>query len=269
MNYNPISGPRSAWEDMRSRLHHLLQRMWNRKNNHGPQCTDFIKEIRKHQSNGYYRVYLGETEIPEYLMTGEITSASLNDEPRKHTWSLIHAGGVRGWVPWNYKLLFHLNTGILDASEGMFQELCSTLTECYGRCAIVVDPQSWRRPRRYPSSLCHQTPTSPVDLLPMRCCPKEAQEHGHELLQLPFQCAHLNPLNSAWSTMKWFAVNNRGKYSEAIYDKDTVQKYIFCSELIEGSLRKMTKRKWEEAMSRVWKNENYYLNDNNLKPLKT
>lgn len=248
---------------MRLRLHRLLQRMWKRKNNNGPQCTDFIREIRKLQSNGCYTVYIGETEIPEYLITGDITSASGNDQPREHTWSIIHAGGVKGWVPWNYKILFHLNSSSLDPSEDIFQEFCSTLTDHYGKCAIVIDPQSWRTPRRYPSSSsCHQPPSSPVNLLPMRCCPKVAQEHGHELLQLPFQCAHLNPLNSAWSTMKWFAVNNRGTYSEAIHDKDTVHKFIFCPELIEGSLKKMTKRKWEEAMSRVWKNENYYLHVN-------
>ncbi|KAL2077457.1 hypothetical protein ACEWY4_026961 [Coilia grayii] len=249
---------------MRLRLRHLLQRMWKRKNNHGPQCTDFIKDIRQLQSNGFYRVYLGETEIPEYLLTGEITSANINYDSRKHTWSIIHAGGVRGWVPWNYKLLFHLNFRSMAPSEDIFQDFCITLSECYGRCAIVVDPQNWRTPRRYHSPIsCHRPLSSPVDLLPVRCCPKVAQEHGHELIQMPFQCAHLNPLNSAWSTVKWFAVNNRGKYSEAIYDKDTVQKYILCTELIEGSLRKMTKRKWEEAMSRVWKNENYYLNGNN------
>ncbi|XP_063045694.1 uncharacterized protein C21orf140 homolog [Engraulis encrasicolus] len=249
---------------MRLRLRHLFQRMWKRSNNHGPQCTEFIKDIRQLQSNGFYRVYLGETEIPEYLITGEITSASIHDENRRHTWSVIHAGGVRGWVPWNYKLLFHLNSRSLEPSEDIFQEFCVTLAESYGRCAVVVDPQSWRTPRRYPSTgTGHNPPSSPIDLLPMRCCPKVAEEFGHKMIQLPFQCAHLNPLNSAWSTVKWFAVNNRGKYSEAIYDRDTVQKYIFCTELIDGSLRKMTKRKWEEAMSRVWKNENYYMGEKN------
>lgn len=95
----------------------------------------------------------------------------------------------------------------------------------------------------------------------MSCCPTVARAYGHELIQIPFQCAHLSPLNSAWSTVKWFATNDGGKYSETIYDRDTLHKYVYWNELMEGALKKMTKRKWEEALSRVRKNENHYLND--------
>ncbi|CAB1324931.1 unnamed protein product [Coregonus sp. 'balchen'] len=252
---------------MRLKLRNLLQFMWNRRSNSGHQCVPYIRDIRQLQSEGFYRVYVGETEIPEGLITGDISTVTDTSSSR-HTWSVIHAGGQRGWVPWNYKLLFHCSgVSSLQPSGEIFEELCGSLRENYGKCAIVVNNQSWRSPRKGNgcnyvfAGYVHHLPEAPVDLMPMTCCPAAARAYGHELIQIPFQCAHLSPLNSAWSTVKWFATNDRGKYSEAIYDRDTLHKYIYWNELMEGALKKMTNRKWEEALSRVRKNENHYLND--------
>ncbi|XP_062333104.1 uncharacterized protein C21orf140 homolog [Osmerus eperlanus] len=252
---------------MHLRLRKLLQLMWNRTTNSSSQCTPYIRDIRKLQSNGFYRVYVGETDIPESLITGDsIRPTSMNITENRQTWSILHAGGHKGWVPWNYKLLFHCNgVSPIKPSAEIFEELCYSLRENYGKCAIVVNPHNSRASMRGYAwgswMTLHHLPSGPVEFTLITCCPSVARSYGHELLQLPFQCAHLSPLNSAWSTVKWFANNNRGKYSETVYDHDTRHKFVYWIELMEGALKIMTKRKWEEAGSRVWKNESVYLND--------
>lgn len=128
---------------MRLKLRNLLQFMWNRSSNSGPQCVPYIRDIRQLQSEGSHRVYLGETEFPEGLITGDI-SAATNASSSRHSWS-VHAGGQRGWVPWNYRLLFHCSgVSSLQPSGEIFQELCGSLRENYRKCAIVVNNHSWK-----------------------------------------------------------------------------------------------------------------------------
>ncbi|KAM6953193.1 uncharacterized protein C21orf140 homolog [Aplochiton taeniatus] len=248
------------------KLRNLLQFMWNRTTKSGPQCSPYIHDIRQLQCDGFYKVYVGQTELPECLFTGDVSMA-LPATKKQNTWSITHGGGQRGWIPWNYRLLFHPCNGYppIKSSGEVFEELCISLKDTYGKCAVVVNTQSWRSQihscNSGSSGTFYHLPSGPIELTPMVCCPAVARMYGHELLQLPFQCAHLSPLNSAWSVVKWFATNNRGKYTEAIYDRDTLHKVIYWTELIEGALKKMTKRKWDTVNSRVCRSENYYLKD--------
>ncbi|XP_036404431.1 protein FAM243-like [Megalops cyprinoides] len=240
------------------KLRHFLQ-LLHRKTNNDFQCTPYIKEIRKLQKEGFYRVDLGETKIPEGLITGDISllDDSLRSRP---VWSIVHAGGARGWVPWNYKMFFHWDESNCKPSGDSFNELCSNLRDTYGKCAIVTNTQSLitADPNRsgVSSSACL---SSPIELLSTSCCPKVAQTYGHELLQLPSHCGHLSPLTSVWWSVKWFIYNNREKYCEEVYDRSTLHKYIFYIELIEDSLKDVTRKKWREAASRVKKTEDYYV----------
>ncbi|KAJ8390097.1 hypothetical protein AAFF_G00111110 [Aldrovandia affinis] len=109
------------------------------------------------------------------------------------------------------------------------------------------------------SSAFHYRPSSPIQLLSMMCCPDVAEAYGHELLQQPAQCAHLSPLSSAWWTVKWFISNSREKYSEEMYDRGTLYRHIFYTDLIDDSLKSMTKRKWKDLVSRVRKTEDFFL----------
>eukprot|EP00063_Salmo_salar_P079426 XP_014054261.1 PREDICTED: uncharacterized protein C21orf140 homolog [Salmo salar] len=163
---------------MRLKQQILLQLMWNRRSYSGPQC---------------------ETEIPEGLITGDISTATGISHSR-HTWSVIHAGGQRGCVPWNYKLLFCCSgVSSLQPSGEIFEEWCGSLMENYGKCSIVVNIQSWRSPRK--GNSCNSSfagyvrhlPEASEDLMPMTCCLAVAHTHTHELLQIPFQCTHLSP----------------------------------------------------------------------------
>ncbi|XP_061089889.1 uncharacterized protein C21orf140 homolog [Conger conger] len=220
-------------------------------------------EIRKLQKDGFYRVDLGETKIPEGLITGDI-SAMIDTPRHSPTWTIIHAGGARGWVPWNYKLFLHEEQTKYQPSRENFHDLCSILRDSYGKCLIMTNAQSWKAADysdfNASSAFQHQ-PSSPLKLLSMVCCPNVAQDYGHELLHLPARCAYLSPLASAWWTVKWFISNNRVRYSEEVHNKDTVHKYIFCIDLIDDSLKSMTKKKWKDAVSRVRKTEDHYLKE--------
>ncbi|XP_072520343.1 uncharacterized protein C21orf140-like [Salminus brasiliensis] len=228
--------------------------MWWKKFKGGSQCAAYIKSLQKLQDSGFSRfVYVGETKISESLITGETSSplAALRD---RHTWNVIHAGRERGWVPWNYKLFLHSTDSFPKPKKDTFQELCSELSAHYGKCAIIVNPQM--RCGRIP----HHFPMAPVQLLSMSCSPEEAQSYGHALLQIPYYCANLSPLNSAWSTVKGFISNHRSDYSEEACDRYSSHKCIFLPELIDDALKTMTRQKWECATARVLENENLYLN---------
>ncbi|XP_064185897.1 uncharacterized protein C21orf140-like [Anguilla rostrata] len=193
------------------KLRHFLKLITHRRIKNGSEYTYYIKEIRKLQKEGFYRVDLGETKIPEGLITGDISSM-VDAQRHRPSWTIIHAGGARGWVPWNYKLFFHEEQIKYQPSGDNFHELCSNLRDSYGKCLIVTNAQSWKASDcsdSNASSAFHHQPSSPTELLSMVCRSDVAQDYGHELLQLPVQCAHLSPLTNAWWTVKWFISNNR------------------------------------------------------------
>ncbi|XP_066505718.1 uncharacterized protein C21orf140 homolog [Hoplias malabaricus] len=244
---------------MRFRLQNMLLQMWHRIRSDS-QCTAYIQQLQKFESNGFYKVYAGETQIPESLITGEIASewAGLRSPC---SWSIIHAGGSRGWVPWNYKLKFCSDGTPQKPNPFIFQELCSTMRTTYGKCVIITSPQTWQgmEELNYERPLYH-FPLSSVNHLHMKCSPLIAQAYGHELLQLPYKYGHLNLLNSAWWTVNWFILNHREEYLHTYYYKNNLHKFIIVPELINGALNEMTLRKWEKASAKVLKEEQAHLN---------
>uniref|UniRef100_A0A8C0FAZ8 Uncharacterized protein n=1 Tax=Bubo bubo TaxID=30461 RepID=A0A8C0FAZ8_BUBBB len=68
------------------------------------QCLQYLRALRILQLNGFNTLFVGETDIPESLITGE--KISKEARPRWLVWMLVHAGDRQGRVPWRYyKLL--------------------------------------------------------------------------------------------------------------------------------------------------------------------
>lgn len=220
----------------------VVQNVWRRNMSSDMQHISYHQEVRKLTRNGFYLVHLGRTEFPESILNANIPP-ELGNEP---TWSIIHAGGELGWVPWNYKLHFHLPGMKPKPDNSIFRELCGELRDHYKNCVIIVNPHICED-RMYEESTYCLYPTS-VELPPMTCCSAVAQYHGHILLQLPLCYANISPLYTAWCTAKYFMMCHSQDYIEVFYYRDMMQRFIYVSELVNVALRQMTRKKWVGTM---------------------
>ncbi|KAM6144840.1 Uncharacterized protein ENSP00000386791 [Phoenicopterus ruber ruber] len=225
------------------------------------QCLQYLRALRTLQLNGFNTVFLGETDIPESLVIGEkiAEEASL----RWPVWTLIHAGSSQGWVPWKYKLLLRGDLPI-HRQNSIFQELCDSLTTSYGKCAIVMRDK--RRPmcvgakdseEPEPGTLLPVPPA--IDMSSTECCPEVARANGHELLVVPSSYNYLYPVDVAWSSLKWFIINNRKDFALRSLERTHSYKCILFSDLIVKGIENMTPNKWRVVTNRVKRWENYYL----------
>lgn len=230
---------------MRLKLINAVQQIWKRNVSSFAQRATYIEQLRKLQNSGYYMVYVGKTELSERHLSGDSSpqNTRLKSQP---TWSIIHAGGELGWVPWNYRMHFSLSGTVLKPDEEIFQELCSEIYDHYGKCVIILNPDIMSK-RQIKENEFSVYSTTPVELLPMTCRPEVARYHGHIMLHIPMHYAHLSPLNTAWITAKWFTINNRDKYTDVYNNKNGLHKVIRCSELIDRALNEMTRCKWVKA----------------------
>lgn len=225
------------------------------------QCLKYLRSLRTLQFNGFKTVFLGETDIPESLITGE--KSSDKTDLRWPIWTLIHAGSCQGWVPWQYKLLLR---GDLPTHQqnGAFQELCESLTISHGKCVIVMRDK--KQPRCVGAKDGKETemetllPALPaIHIASIKCCPEVARANGHELLVVPSSYNYLYPMDVAWSSLKWFIINNRNKFSLRSIERTHSYKCVLLSDLIVKGLENMTPSKWNAVLNRVKRWENYYL----------
>ncbi|XP_036736145.2 uncharacterized protein C21orf140 homolog [Manis pentadactyla] len=218
------------------------------------QCLQYLKTLRKLQYDGFKTVYFGETNIPESLVTGEdFSNGYFMQTP---TWCIVHAGGIQGWVPWEYRMF--LRDELCVKQDGLFFEFCDVLKKAYGKCAIVVKERRLQEMRPKESKVQVQTP-SVLNLTSIVCCPQVAKSCGHELLSLPSLYNHLNPLDIAWSSLKWFIINNRKKVCLQYIDSVYSYQYILFNDLISKGVERINPSKWKILVSQVWQWENYYL----------
>ncbi|XP_043847319.1 protein FAM243A [Dromiciops gliroides] len=224
------------------------------------QCLQYIKSLRSWQSDGFKTIFLGETDIPEHLITGE----NLGDENFSHnpTWSVVHAGGSQGWVPWKYRM-FLRDELCTKQEEGLFLEFCSVVKRAYGKCVIVVREKKQMNERKQ-NEVTEDKEVQPyassvINLTSISCCPEVAKASGHELLPLPSPYNYLNPLDSAWSSLKWFIINNRKEFCLRSIDNVYSYQYILFSDLVGKGIERMTPSKWKTVINKVQRWENYYL----------
>ncbi|XP_060622892.2 uncharacterized protein C21orf140 homolog [Anolis sagrei] len=227
------------------------------------QCLQYLKALRNLQFNGYDTIYLGETDLSESLITGEkgFHENTLNWP----IWTVVHAGHSQGWVPWKYRVFLRDDLS-LGHQEGVFQELCDFLAINYGKCAIVVRERRQSRGKTEESSqqmvlsdnLSPPLPPLP-GLLSIKCCPEIANATGHEVLSVPFPFSYLHPMEAAWSSLKWFIINNRKEFSLTSLERSYSYQCILFSDLIGKGIEKMSPNKWKVAINKVRRWENYYL----------
>ncbi|KFP17745.1 protein FAM243A [Egretta garzetta] len=226
------------------------------------QCLQYLRALRTMQLNGFNTVFLGETDIPESLITGEKIAKETN--LRWPVWTLVHAGSSQGWVPWRYKLLLRGDLPI-HQQNSIFQELCDSLTTSYGKCVIVTrdkpqlmhvaakdgeEPEMGTLPRVPPA----------IYMSGIEFCPEVARANGHELLLVPSSYNYLYPMDVAWSSLKWFIINNRKDFSLRSTERTHSYRCILFSDLVLKGIEQMTPNKWKVVINRVKKWENYYLN---------
>ncbi|KGL98294.1 Uncharacterized protein ENSP00000386791 [Charadrius vociferus] len=225
------------------------------------QCLQYLRALRTLQLNSFNTVFLGETDIPESLITGEkiAEEASL----RWPVWTLVHAGSSLGWVPWRYKLLLK---GDLPNHQqnSIFQELCDSLTSSYGKCVIVTRDKRQTMRMGAKDSKEPETGTLPpvspaIYTSSIKCCPEVARANGHELLVVPSSYNYLYPMDVAWSSLKWFIINNRKDFALRSVERTHSYRCILFSDLIVQGIEKMTPNKWKVVINRVKRWENYYL----------
>ncbi|KAJ1113146.1 hypothetical protein NDU88_001401 [Pleurodeles waltl] len=225
------------------------------------QCLQYLKTLRRLQFDGHQTIFFGESNIPESLITGE--TLPLRENLRYPTWSIVHAGGSQGWVPWRYRL-FLTDELPMSPREDIFHELCASLTESYGKCAIVV--KEMKQPlgtKDQPDNVSKGNELSKAIILHLsniKCTPQVAKEYGHELLSMPLAYSYLSPLDSAWSTLKWFIVNNRRQFSLMSTQMIGSYQYILLRDLIGSGVDKMTPARWRALTNKVRRWENHYLN---------
>ncbi|XP_069059647.1 uncharacterized protein C21orf140 homolog [Pleurodeles waltl] len=225
------------------------------------QCLQYLKTLRRLQFDGHQTIFFGESNIPESLITGE--TRPLRENLRYPTWSIVHAGGSQGWVPWRYRL-FLTDELPMSPREDIFHELCASLTESYGKCAIVV--KEMKQPlgtKDQPDNVSKGNELSKAIILHLsniKCTPQVAKEYGHELLSMPLAYSYLSPLDSAWSTLKWFIVNNRRQFSLMSTQMIGSYQYILLRDLIGSGVDKMTPARWRALTNKVRRWENHYLN---------
>ncbi|XP_044297457.1 protein FAM243A [Varanus komodoensis] len=224
------------------------------------QCLQYLKTLRTLQLNGYNTIFLGETDISESLITGE--KVPCEDSLSWPIWSIVHAGNSQGWVPWRYRVFLRDDLP-LDQQEDVFQEFCDFLSITYGKCAIVVKERKLSRAKMQESSqqleITEPQSISLPSLLTINCCPETAKATGHELLSVPFPYSYLHPMDAAWSSLKWFIINNRKEFSLISLERTYSYQCILFSDLIGKGIEKMNPNKWKVAVSKVRRWENYYL----------
>ncbi|KFP03052.1 protein FAM243A [Calypte anna] len=225
------------------------------------QCLQYLRALRKLQLNGFNTIFLGETEIPESLITGEKKDKETSQ--RWPVWTLIHAGSSQGWVPWRYKLLLRVDLPIQE-QNGVFKELCDTLTVSYGNCVIVAKDKSQLTHVRGTESQEPEMGTLPpvppvISMSGIKCCPEVARANGHELLVVPSSYSYLYPMDVAWSSLKWFIINNRQDFALRSIERTHSYRCILFSDLIVKGIETMTPNKWKAVINRVKRWENYYL----------
>ncbi|XP_009693630.1 PREDICTED: uncharacterized protein C21orf140 homolog [Cariama cristata] len=191
------------------------------------QCPQYLRALRTLQLNGFNTGFLGETDIPESLITGEKKIR-------------------RGWVPWRYKLLLRGNLPIHE-QNGIFQEFCESLTTSCGKCIIVMRDKT--QPMLPPEIYMSTT----------ECCPEVAKANGHELLVVPSSYNYLYPMDITWSSLKWFIINNRKVFALKSVERTHSYRCILLSDLILKGIENMTPNKWKAMINRVKRWENYYL----------
>ncbi|KAM6223457.1 uncharacterized protein C21orf140 homolog [Rhynchocyon petersi] len=223
------------------------------------QCLQYLKTLRTLQYDGFKTVFFGETNISESLVTGEDTGdGCLMQNP---TWCIVHAGGSQGWVPWKYRLFFR-DELCIKQEDSLFFEFCDTVKKAYGKCAIVVKEkrqQNGVRPKEDKESEDQPHVPSIINLASIACCPEVAKSCGHELLSLPVSYNYLNPLDSAWSSLKWFIINNRKEFCFQSIDNVYSYQYILFSNLISKGIERISPSKWKTITNKVRRWENYYL----------
>ncbi|XP_067852839.1 uncharacterized protein C21orf140-like [Heptranchias perlo] len=228
------------------------------------QCVQYLKTLRNFQNDGLYTVYLGETHISENLITGDISYGVVNLKSPSEGLTLIHAGGVRGWVPWQYRVFFQsqelwTSPKTIGANEEVFKELCQVLRKSYGNCTVVIRPKQWISPQKPKIQIAPSQSSLTIQMTNISCCPKIARCYGHELLNFPPSYPHLSPLESAWSSLKWAIINNRKDFTVTTFPKINDYKCIHLKALIENGIEGVTPYKWKTSFSRVKKWENRYL----------
>nr|XP_013810739.1 PREDICTED: LOW QUALITY PROTEIN: uncharacterized protein C21orf140 homolog [Apteryx mantelli mantelli] len=224
-------------------------------------CLQYLRALRTLQLKSFNTVFLGETDIPESLVTGDKTAEE--DSLSWPIWTLAHAGSSQGWVPWRYRLLLRDKLSI-SWQEAIFQELCDSLTLSYGKCVIVTRDK--RKPMRVGTKEFKyqetgtQPPVPPVIYMSsIKCCPEIARANGHELLALTSSYSYLYPMDVAWSSLKWFIINNRQGFALRSIERTYSYRCILFSDLIMKGIEKMTPSKWKVAINKVKRWENYCL----------
>ncbi|XP_004697008.1 uncharacterized protein C21orf140 homolog [Echinops telfairi] len=223
------------------------------------QCLQYLKTLRTLQYDGFKTVYFGETYIPESLVTGEDVGDGY--AMRSPTWCIVHAGGSQGWVPWKYRLFLRDELWVKQ-EDGLFFEFCDVVKKCYGKCVIVVKEkrqQDERSPEDHQEYKAQPRAPPIVNLTSSWCCPEVAKSCGHELLFLPFPYNYLNPLDSAWSSLKWFIINNRKEFRLQSIDSIYSYQYVLFSDLISKGIERISPGKWKTIINKVRRWENYYL----------
>ncbi|KAL2805392.1 protein FAM243B [Daubentonia madagascariensis] len=223
------------------------------------QCLQYLKTLRMLQYDGFKTVYFGETNIPESLVTGEdFSDGYFMQTPN---WCIVHAGGSQGWVPWNYRMF--LRDELCNKQEDhLFFEFCDAVRKAYGKCAIVVKErrrQEELRPKEDREAEAQSYVPKVINLTSIACCPEVAKSCGHELLSLPSPYNYLNPLDSAWSSLKWFIINNRKEFCLQSIDSIYSYQYILFSDLISKGIARINPSKWKTLTNKVRRWENYYL----------
>lgn len=223
------------------------------------KCLQYLKTLRTLQYDGFKTIYFGETNIPESLITGE----DFGDEYFKQSpnWCILHAGGSHGWVPWKYRM-FLRDELCVRQEDSLFFEFCDVAKKAYGKCAIVVKDGKWlneMRSNENKESQAQAHVPSVINLTSIMCCPEVAKSCGHELLSLPSPYSYLNPLDSAWSSLKWFIINNRKAFCLQSIDGAYEYQYILLSSLISKGIERINPSKWRTLTNKVRRWENYYL----------
>ncbi|XP_048659211.1 uncharacterized protein C21orf140 homolog [Marmota marmota marmota] len=223
------------------------------------QCLQYLKGLRALQHDGFQTVYFGETDIPESLVTGEeLGNGYFVQTP---TWCIVHAGGSQGWVPWKYRT-FLRDELCTKQEDHLFFEFCDVVKKNYGKCAIVVKgrrQQDETRPQEHREAEVQANLPTVINLTSIVCCPEVAKSYGHKLLCLPSHCNYLNPLDSAWCSLKWFIINNRREFCLQSIDSVYSYQYILLCDLISKGIERINLSKWKTLTNKVRRWENYYL----------
>ncbi|XP_006743833.1 protein FAM243A [Leptonychotes weddellii] len=223
------------------------------------QCLQYLKTLRMLQYDGFKTIYLGETDIAESLVTGEdLSDGYFMQTP---TWCIVHAGSSQGWVPWKYRM-FLRDELYIKQEDSLFFEFCDITKKAYGKCAIVIKErrqQDRMKPNEDEEPEAQVHAPSVINLTSIVCCPEVAKSCGHELLSLPSPYNYLNPLDSAWSSLKWFIINNKKEFCLHYIDSVYSCQYILLSDLISKGIERINPRKWKTITNKVRRWENYYL----------